>query len=47
MLPAPFETDCPFHALLELMKALNEGYCHEALRLRSTAIEQGWGLTAS
>tara|TARA_R110000796_G_scaffold227766_4_gene344660 strand:+ start:20120 stop:21526 length:1407 start_codon:yes stop_codon:yes gene_type:complete len=39
--PAPFETDCPFYALLEF-EALNEDIANEALATFEHCVEQGW-----
>jgi FAD/FMN-containing dehydrogenase len=41
--PAPFETDCPFYALLEF-EALNEDVADEALATFEHCVEQGWVL---
>ncbi|MFN3579753.1 MAG: FAD-binding oxidoreductase [Pseudomonas sp.] len=41
--PAPFETDCPFYALLEF-EALNEDIANEALATFEHCVEQGWVL---
>jgi FAD/FMN-containing dehydrogenase len=41
--PAPFETDCPFYALLEF-EALNEDIADEALATFEHCVEQGWVL---
>ncbi|KAA0695162.1 FAD-binding oxidoreductase [Halopseudomonas laoshanensis] len=39
--PAPFETSCPFYALLEF-EALNEDIANEALATFEHCVEQGW-----
>lgn len=39
--PAPFETNCPFYALLEF-EALNEDIANEALATFEHCVEQGW-----
>jgi len=39
--PAPFETRCPFYALLEF-EALNEDISNQALSLFEQALENGW-----
>ena len=41
--PAPFETNCPFYALLEF-EALNEDIANEALATFEHCVEQGWVL---
>ncbi|SFM76307.1 FAD-binding oxidoreductase [Halopseudomonas yangmingensis] len=41
--PAPFETDCPFYALLEF-EALNEDIANQALEIFEHCVEQGWVL---
>ena len=41
--PAPFETDCAFYALLEF-EALNEDVANEALATFEHCVEQGWVL---
>jgi FAD/FMN-containing dehydrogenase len=41
--PAPFETDCAFYALLEF-EALNEDVADEALATFEHCVEQGWVL---
>jgi len=41
--PAPFETDCPFYALLEF-EALNEDIANQALEIFEYCVEQGWVL---
>ena len=39
--PAPFETDCPFYALLEF-EALNEDIANDALATFEQCVDQGW-----
>ncbi|GGJ02026.1 FAD-binding oxidoreductase [Halopseudomonas pertucinogena] len=41
--PAPFETDCPFYALLEF-EAVSEEVANEALATFEHCVEQGWVL---
>ncbi|SFQ84279.1 FAD/FMN-containing dehydrogenase [Halopseudomonas formosensis] len=41
--PAPFETDCPFYALLEF-EAVSEEVANEALATFEYCVEQGWVL---
>ncbi|GGD06479.1 FAD-binding oxidoreductase [Halopseudomonas salina] len=41
--PAPFETDCAFYALLEF-EALNEDVANDALATFEHCVEQGWVL---
>ncbi len=41
--PAPFETDCSFYALLEF-EALNEDIANQALEIFEHCVEQGWVL---
>lgn len=41
--PAPFETDCPFYALLEF-EAISEEVANEALATFEHCVEQGWVL---
>lgn len=41
--PPPFETDCPFYALLEF-EASNEDVANEALATFEHCVEQGWVL---
>ena len=41
--PAPFETDCPFYALLEF-EAVSEDIANEALTTFEHCMEQGWVL---
>ncbi len=41
--PAPFESDCPFYALLEF-EALNEDIANQALEIFEHCVEQGWVL---
>ncbi|MBF8793190.1 FAD-binding oxidoreductase [Pseudomonas monteilii] len=41
--PPPFETDCPFYALLEF-EACNEDVANEALATFEQCVEQGWVL---
>lgn len=41
--PAPFETDCPFYALLEF-EAVSEEIANEALATFEHCVEQGWVL---
>lgn len=41
--PAPFETDCPFYALLEF-EATTEDVANEALATFEHCVEQGWVL---
>ena len=41
--PAPFETDCPFYALLEF-EAVSEEVANDALALFEHCVEQGWVL---
>lgn len=41
--PAPFETDCPFYALLEF-EALNDDIANQALEIFEHCVEQGWVL---
>jgi len=41
--PAPFETDCPFYALLEF-EAVSEAVANEALATFEHCVEQGWVL---
>ena len=39
--PAPFETDCPFYALLEF-EAISEDIANDALATFEHCVEQGW-----
>src|SRR5690554_1647129 len=41
--PAPFETQCPFYALLEF-EAISEDIANEALAIFEHCVEQGWVL---
>ncbi|MEX5586804.1 MULTISPECIES: FAD-binding oxidoreductase [Pseudomonas] len=41
--PPPFDTDCPFYALLEF-EALNEDVANDALATFEHCVEQGWVL---
>ncbi|GAA6131231.1 FAD-binding oxidoreductase [Halopseudomonas sabulinigri] len=41
--PAPFETDCPFYALLEF-EAISEDIANQALATFEHCVEQGWVL---
>ena len=41
--PAPFETDCPFYALLEF-EAISEDIASQALETFEHCVEQGWVL---
>lgn len=41
--PAPFETDCPFYALLEF-EAVSEDIANQALEIFEHCVEQGWVL---
>ncbi|MGI3129549.1 FAD-binding oxidoreductase [Halopseudomonas pachastrellae] len=41
--PAPFETDCPFYALLEF-EAVSEDIANDALATFEHCVEQGWVL---
>ncbi|GMQ53843.1 FAD-binding oxidoreductase [Halopseudomonas aestusnigri] len=41
--PAPFETDCPFYALLEF-EAISEDIANDALATFEHCVEQGWVL---
>jgi FAD/FMN-containing dehydrogenase len=41
--PAPFETECPFYALLEF-EAISEDIANEALAIFEHCVEQGWVL---
>jgi FAD/FMN-containing dehydrogenase len=41
--PAPFESDCPFYALLEF-EAISEDVANEALATFEHCVEQGWVL---
>ena len=41
--PAPFETDCPFYALLEF-EAISEDIANQALEIFEHCVEQGWVL---
>ncbi|UAW98839.1 FAD-binding oxidoreductase [Halopseudomonas nanhaiensis] len=41
--PAPFDTDCPFYALLEF-EALNDDIANQALEIFEHCVEQGWVL---
>ncbi len=41
--PAPFETECPFYALLEF-EAISEDIANDALAIFEHCVEQGWVL---